>query len=460
MRRIQCSNGNYLGFYFDVYGHIIEAYSGDGRFVDYEYDQFGDLVTVTLPDESTREYVYQHGTQAVTNGGVVTQQPYSIHLIVEEDKPDGRALINAYDSQRRVTNQLSTAGQDLNPIRTATFIYANNFNLTNACTNTISGHTLVIDANNHTNRFDYTNSLITQITDPLGHTLQQTWYPDNATAPGYPRSVAQRIDQRGLVTQYQYDSNGNVTNTAVTGDLTGYGTNSTAVTTAVYNSNCLPVLVVDPVGNSVSNIYDPTYPFLPQQVIQVCGFHAGFRQLLRLWQRDQRCHQRLDSSHQPGLRAVDPHHPRLQLAGCRHQRPVLQRAGIRHQHRPIHRHRRPGHQLSLFYNERNELVQRTDAGGRTYTFTYDDLGRPTGHETFDTGAATPMDWEYRYYNDNGELNWIDGPRYNPEDYVFYDYDGAGRKIEETHWQSQGNRDGSGVSASARRRAVRDDLLAI
>ena len=29
---------------------------------------------------------------------VVTQQPYSTHLIIEEDKPDGRALINAYDS--------------------------------------------------------------------------------------------------------------------------------------------------------------------------------------------------------------------------------------------------------------------------------------------------------------------------------------------------------------------------
>ena len=30
VRRIQCSNGNYLGFYFDIYGHIIEAYSETG----------------------------------------------------------------------------------------------------------------------------------------------------------------------------------------------------------------------------------------------------------------------------------------------------------------------------------------------------------------------------------------------------------------------------------------------
>ena len=28
VRRIQCSNGNYLGFYYDIYAHIIEAYWG------------------------------------------------------------------------------------------------------------------------------------------------------------------------------------------------------------------------------------------------------------------------------------------------------------------------------------------------------------------------------------------------------------------------------------------------
>ena len=74
------------------------------------------------------------------------------------------------------------------------------------------------------------------------------------------------------------------------------------------------------------------------------------------------------------------------------------------------------------------------------------MGRPAGQETFDVGQAIPMDWKYLYFNENGELNWIDGPRYNPEDYIFYDYDGAGRKIQEIHWRSQGNPDGSGVSA--------------
>ena len=202
----------------------------------------------------------------------MTQQPYSTHLIVEEDKPDGRALINAYDSQRRVTNQLSTAGADLTPVRTASFVYANNFNLTNSYTNTISGYTLVIDGNNHTNRYDYTNGLITQITDPLGQTIQQTWYADNATAPGYPRSVVARTDKRGLMTQFFYDSNGNVTNTIVTGDLTGDGIpNQTATNSAVYNANCLPLQITDPAGNSTVFVYDPTFTFLPQQIIRYAG---------------------------------------------------------------------------------------------------------------------------------------------------------------------------------------------
>ena len=81
------------------------------------------LVTVTLPDTTTRSYIYQHATQAVTNGTAT----YSTHLIIEEDKPDGRVLQNAYDSQRRVTNQLSTAGASLTPIRTATFIFLEQF---------------------------------------------------------------------------------------------------------------------------------------------------------------------------------------------------------------------------------------------------------------------------------------------------------------------------------------------
>jgi len=68
---------------------------GDGRWLYYDYDQYGDLITVTLPDNTARSYTYQHATQTVTNGTAT----YSTHLIIEEDKPDGRVLQNLYDSQ-------------------------------------------------------------------------------------------------------------------------------------------------------------------------------------------------------------------------------------------------------------------------------------------------------------------------------------------------------------------------
>jgi RHS repeat-associated protein len=440
VRRILCSNGNFLGFYYDIYGHIIQAYSGDGRRLYYNYDQYGDLITVTLPDDTTRSYQYQHLTQAVTNGSAW----YSTHLIIEEDKPDGRELINAYDSQRRVTNQLSTAGADLNPIRTATFIYANNFNITNSYTNTISGYTLIVDGNNHTNRYDYTNSLITKVTDPLGQTIQQIWYADNATAPGYPRSVATRTDKRGLVTQFQYDSNGNVTNTIVTGDLTGDGVSSqTATNTALYNSNSLPVQVTDAAGNGTVIVYDPVFNFLPQQTIRFAGatpvstnfslygnatnvvVNGNVTQTnlaFGLPTRQIRAYGSLEAA--TNDLAFDGH-------GFITQSIRYSGTGD------------PNIVNTFFYNERGEMVEQDDALGAFTLADYDALNRPIAKESFDE-SGNPLAWSFNYYNDNGELTWVDGPRYNPEDYVFFDYDGAGRRTTEIHWRSEAKSDGTGV----------------
>jgi RHS repeat-associated protein len=441
--RIQCSNGNYLGFDYDIYGHIIDAYCGDGRRLTYDYDQYGDLVTVTLPDATTRSYQYQHLSQAVTNGSAF----YSTHLIVEEDKPDGRALINAYDANRRVTNQLSTAGVDLTPIRTATFVFANNFNITNSFTNAISGYTFIIDGNGNTNRYDYTNSLITQVTDPLGQTVQQTWYADNATAPGYPRSVATRKDKRGLLTQFKYDANGNVTNTVTTGDITGDGiTSQTATNTALYNpTNNLPVQITDAAGNGMAYVYDPTFNFMPQQTIRYAGgapvstnfmFYGNATNVVingsttqtnlafGVLTRQVRAYGSTDAA--TNDTAYDGHGFPIQS---------IRYTGTGD----------PNVVNTYFYNERGNQVNQTDALGAFAFSDYDAIGRPIEQENFDE-HGNALAWSFNYYNDNGEISWIDGPRYNPEDYVFYDYDGAGRPTTEIHWRSQANSDGSGVSA--------------
>jgi len=444
MQRIQCSNGNYLCFDYDIYGHMIDAYSGDGRWMYYVYDEYGDLVTVTLPDNTTRSYQYQHGTQAISGGSAT----YSTHLIVEEDKPDGREVINAYDSQRRVTNQLSTAGSDLNPIRTATFIYTNNFVLTNSYTNTITGTTYVIDGNHHTNRYDYSNNLITKVTDPLGQTIQQTWYPNVTNAPGYPRSLLQVVDKRGMTNLFQYDGNGNVTNKITIGDLTGDGISTqTATNTAVYNTNSLPLEMTDPAGNSVMIVYDPVFTFLPQQTIRYAGatpvstnytiygnatnvvINGSLTQTNTAFGLPVRQIQAYGSA--------DAATNDLAYNGNGFPIQSIRYSGTAD----------PNVINTLIYNERGQMVNQVDALGAVTSFDYDALNRPIEQDNFDE-FGNVLSWNFIYYTDNGEVSWIDGPRYNPEDYVFYDYDGAGRRTTEIHWRSEANGAGTGVGAPA------------
>jgi RHS repeat-associated protein len=455
-RRIQSSNGNYLGFYFDVYGHIIEAYTGDARRIQYEYDTFGDLVTVTLPDESQIGFEYDHQSLSITNGSTVTAAPYSTHLIVKEIKPDGRLLINQYDAQRRVTNQLATAGLDLNPIRNATFIYNNNFNLTNSFMNLLSGTNFIVDVFNNTNRYDYTNGLITKITDPLNQAIIQDWYEASETnkAGYYPRSLEFTIDKRGLKTTYQYDSNGNVTTATVLGELTGDGiTNQQAITSTTYNPNSLPLLVTDPVGNSTQYIYHTNFVFLPQQIIKLAGANPVSTNLLAYYNVTN-----VFTSGgttftnvafgllQRGIRAYGS-------ADAATSEWAYDGRGFIAQQTNYTGTTDPNILLSFFYNSRGQLVEQVDAANRTNRFDFDGLGRLKWKEVTDeTGQR--LGGEYSYYNDNGEVAWTDGPRSSPEDYVWRDYDGAGRKTTEIRWRSEAKYDGTGVQAPAG-----DDLYA-
>ena len=443
VNRIQSSNGNFVGFYYDVYGHILQAYTGDGRWLQYVYDQYGDLVNVTLPDQMQISYLYQHAN-AVTNG---VTNVYSTHLIIEEDKPDGRVLQNQYDSQRRVTNQLSTAGVSLTPIRTTTFVYTNNFNL-NSPTNLLTGVTIISDYFNHATTYYYTNSLVRLTVDPLNQTVTQTWYETN-TPGGFQRSPKTHTDKRGLQMAYLYDVFGNLTNTIATGDLTGNGiATQTATNTAVYNPNNLPVQITDPAGNSTVVVYDPVFNFLPQQTIRYAG--ATPVSTNRMLYTDVT------------NVVVDGYVTRTnvafglltrQIRACNSPDAATNDAfyngeGYVTNNVEYTGTGDPNVSNQLFFDERGEMVQSVDAAGATHVFAYDPMGRKTAQETYDVGQTVPMDFAYWYYNDNGELNWIDGPRYNPEDYVFYDYDGAGRRTTEIHWRSQANSPGTGVAAPA------------
>ncbi|HEV2330105.1 MAG TPA: DUF6531 domain-containing protein [Verrucomicrobiae bacterium] len=444
MVRVKCSNGNYFNFDYDIYGHMVDAYTGDGRWIYYDYDEYGDMTTVTLPDNTTRSYEYLHSLQSVTNGSVVTQVPYSTHLIIEEDKPDGRELINAYDSNRRVTNQWSTAGSDLNPILTASFIYSNNFNITNSYTNAITGYTYVIDGNGNTNRYDYTNSLITKITDPLNQTVQQIWYPDNATSPGYPRSVEERIDKRGLATLYSYDTNGNVTTTITEGDLTGDGIlTQTSTNMTIYNTNSLPVQATDAAGNSIVTVYDPVFIFLPSQVIDFAGATPVSTNYL-IYGNATNVVQ--DGSIMQTNLAFGLNTRTIRAYGTSDAATndtFYNGQGFATETIEYTGTGDPNITNYLFYNERGLVVDSTDAVGAVTFYDYDPMNRPIEKENIDE-FGNVISLVTTYYNENGETNWTDGPQYNPDNYNYFDYDGMGRLTTKIHWRSEANSSGTGL----------------
>ena len=93
------------------------------------------------------------------------------------------------------------------------------------------------------------------------------------------------------------------------------------------------------------------------------------------------------------------------------------------------------------YNLRGEITSETDAANRCTIYTYDARGNRTGAMRYDKDG-TLVSWQFNYYNQNGEIEWTQGPRYSPDDYVLTRYDGAGRVSEVTKWRSQAG--GGGV----------------
>lgn len=438
VRRVTSSSGNVLLFYYDVYGRVEEVYSRDGRRVRYDYDRFGDLRGVTRPDGSELQFEYVLSSW-VTNS---TTNVYSTHLLSHETKPDGRVLKNDYDDLRRVTNQWATVGPDTRLVRNASFRYTNNFSLTNL-TSTLTGSTTVVDYTNRAMAYYYTNGLIRQIVDALGTNTFQTWYEDNETnAPAYPRSLKSVTDKRGLVTDFNYDSQGNLTNTTVRGDLRGDGdTTATAVTLAAFNENNLPIRRVDPTGNTNLFFYTNTWllsraEFWPsnatpaQTITNVYDYYSVTNAV--------------DGSVSYGLRQREIRAAYSPDAATNEW--AYDSRGFITQLTRFTATTDPNLTVTQIHNARGELIEQADALGRKTKYEYDAMGRAIGHETFEAGQTVPVAWEYSYRNGNGEVFWSDGPRFNPEDYLWFDYDGHGRLSQQIKFRSRARTDGSGVEA--------------
>lgn len=436
--RVQSSNGNFFGFDYDVFDHIVDAYTGGGRYLYYDYDEHGDLVTVTLPDDSQINYTYQHST-VVTNG---VTNIVSSHLILEEQKPNSRTLQNTYDSLRRVIIQAATVGNDLSLVTNATFTYVNN--CTNLTNSVLSGTNYITDVFGRTNIYIYTNNFITSIRDPLGRTITQVWYA-NTNDPGYyQNSLKASTDQRGLVTAYQYDAFGNLKQTTLTGNLTGSGlTNETAVYAFTYTSNNLVSTATDPATNQSAYYYtNSAYPFLPTAIVKSANgtpfatnqyFYTSATQVVT---NGAVFTNRSFGLMQESIRgSVFSNVFAYNGTGFPTQQISYTGTGD------------PAVTNTFLYSERGELVQKTDGAGRSQVFDYDAMGRQTVAEVYDVNQSIPMSWTNSYYDENGDLVWTEGPRYNPEDYVWRDYDGAGRETTEIHWRSEANATGTGVQAA-------------
>ena len=300
---IRATNGQRANFTYSSQGNLASIEFGDSRVVRYEYDEFGDLRVVTRPDGTQVRYDYVLlDPDPATATATSPATPVSTHLLRRIRQPDGRVLINAYaktDSaawgeqdgrselchsladastphsfhfdraNRRVLMQWATVGDDLRPVRNATFVY---LKADGTASTTIEDmrRTLVYDAFNSPSTnpsadnhnaplgsrptvYSHSQGMITGIIDPLGQAIVQEWYSTTDPAAGaYVKSLKRQVDKRGLVTTYKYDANGNAVETSVTGDFDG-DSGTAAQTRTVktwYNANNRPT-VIQSVGDAL-----------------------------------------------------------------------------------------------------------------------------------------------------------------------------------------------------------------
>ena len=441
LKQITANNGNFLGFSFDVYGHIVEAWTGDGRRVKYTYDGQGDLRTVSRPDGSVHRYDYEQDT--TTTGGESAQT--STHLLIRESKPGGRILENDYDPQRRVTVQRAVVGDTPAPVTNATFAYTSTQNTNDK---TWTGTTTVRDAYNRPTVFSYTNSLITSEDDPETPAELRQWY-DAASVPGsngaYPRSIKQIQDRRGVVTLFKYDARGNLIEKSLgtdanPADLDGDGAAAAgekSVTSWGYNTHNLPTAETNSLGQMTQWFYDNTnYTHLATR-IEKWSQGQMISQTARTFTNNVAtnfsAYGLLQSER---MAAGSPDEAETTWTYDVHGYPTRQTK--------LTGTSDPAVVVDYVYNLRGELTQETDLSGGVWKYSYDAMGRRIWAERRE--GSNLLAWDYTYYNLNGEPEWSDGPRYNPEDFVWRKYDGNGRQTEEIRWRSEAKADASGVTA--------------
>ena len=418
IRNIRSSTGESVSFIYDINGRILTTTTSDARSVHYSYDDNGDLVSVTAPDGAITTYGYGTGTTS--------------HLLTRESKPSGRVLENTYDYNSRVVTQKATV-DFTRPgvlVTNATFDYYS-----------VNGQTKVTDSYGRITTYSYVNWLITSIVDPLNQATIKTWYYTNdATTGAYANSLASVTDPRGLVTNYKYDSHGNVIETKLTGDLDGDPTTTeTATTTATYNNLNQPLTVTDARGNTTTFTYgDATYPYLPTQLTTSQGGTILRTDLLTYTSRSTTDGNGV-TNFAKGLLLS-----KTVAAGTSDESVTTydyDASGFRVSETRTTGTSDPAVVLTYAPTARRELQSVTDAYGRTTSYTYDAQSRPLTKTVKDETGEILGTWTTTY-NANGDVARTTGPRTVVPEWVEHDYDQAGRpsadRVARTQVRADGN----------------------
>lgn len=214
-------NGNRISFAYDSYGRLTTITDTQGRVTTFTHKK-DDLVSITDPAGRTFGYRYADGglVEYIDPAGQSTFYKYEGDLDLRSiTDPSGRLTEFTYDTLDRVTSMTRYEGKTADSLTSKTWRFT----------------------------YDDTNH-VTRVTDPNGHTT--TYHHDTRAR------VDKVVDARGNERATSYDSNSNVTDyttAAGTQTIFEYDTTTNNLTSATL-----------PTGASTKLFYDdPAHPYLP-----------------------------------------------------------------------------------------------------------------------------------------------------------------------------------------------------
>lgn len=218
--QITHSSGQAVVVNRDATGRVESLQDPYGAYIDYAYDNHGDLIGVMDRAEAFTAYEYY-------TGSTDPRDAHLAHYLKNIVDPRGTlALRNEYDDEGRLVSQLDAAGNPVEFVRDEANVEK------------------IVDRLGHVTRHEYDNEgNVTRTVQADGSVLRFA-YED----PANPTSVTTQIDPLGHVTRYTYDASGRV--------LTQTDPLGRSVATT-YDERGNPLTVTDALGHESINEYHP-----------------------------------------------------------------------------------------------------------------------------------------------------------------------------------------------------------